>query len=345
MIIRTFWEYSIETETLRILHTAHQIAVGFYRVNNFQVIKPTRNIKPNSQAVLFPDLNYIIIPRFWEKVKRINVKTTPMKVNPKLFENTMQFLSDKSLIEPNFLKAKDLWEKHSAEILNDIFVIIPDKKHVIKSIKIFPTSYGTTSSFSFTPTGKGEMFIYLRQDQGIYAITEAILTCLTKKDVYEELSGEWSESELLVDWLLLKSPISKVLERYEPETNFVSTLRAIRAKQNARLIKESDDFYNKLGLHINKSFFNIKGKSPIINQRAAENLTQAESLILKLLIEKANSVVKTDDIANLMFKAEDDFSLYAISKQIERLRNKLEANGVSGSYIQTLRGQGYLLKN
>ena len=63
------------------------------------------------------------------------------------------------------------------------------------------------------------------------------------------------------------------------------------------------------------------------------------------LIRNSNTVTEIDDIGSVIFKSEDNFSLYAISKTIQRLRDKLEANGISGSYIQTLRGKGYLLKN
>ena len=76
-----------------------------------------------------------------------------------------------------------------------------------------------------------------------------------------------------------------------------------------------------------------------------ENLSPTEKIILRLLIQKAGGVVTFDEFGNELFGDENDFSLYAISKNIERLRNKLEANGISGSYIQTLRSKGYVLKN
>ena len=185
----------------------------------------------------------------------------------------------------------------------------------------------------------------MREDQGIYAITEAILTTLTRRDVYEQLSGNWAESELLVDWLVTKSTIHEVLKKYDPGFNFLPTLKGTREKQSAKLLNISDNFYKKLGLPTSNKVFGIKNSEPTIHKNHANNLTHTEKVILKLLIEKANNVASFDELGNILFKSEDDFSLYAISKQIERLRNKLEANGVSSSYIQTLRGQGYLLKN
>ena len=213
----------------------------------------------------------------------------------------------------------------------------------IKKITIFPTSFGTSSSFNFI-TKKGEIYLYLREDQGIGTITEAIISSLTRADVYKNLNAVWQESELLVDWLVTETALSDVIKKYD-KTPFMPTLRGIRIKELAKLMEESDNFYKKLGLPINQKVFGINGKIPEINKKAVEGLSIRERELLKLLIIKAGSVTSFDEIGDTVFTSEDNFSLYAISKSIERLRNKLEANGISGSYIQTLRGKGYLLKN
>ena len=85
--------------------------------------------------------------------------------------------------------------------------------------------------------------------------------------------------------------------------------------------------------------------NPEIYKKPVVNLNPTEKILLKHFIEKENQVVSFDEIADIIFKSDEEYSLYAIAKKIERLRNKLEENGISGSYIQTLRGQGYLLKN
>lgn len=63
------------------------------------------------------------------------------------------------------------------------------------------------------------------------------------------------------------------------------------------------------------------------------------------LIKNSNNVVSFDQISDIIFVNEEKFSLFALAKFIQRLREKLEMNGISGSFIQTLRGKGYLLKN
>ncbi|EKD62494.1 MAG: hypothetical protein ACD_52C00144G0002 [uncultured bacterium] len=64
------------------------------------------------------------------------------------------------------------------------------------------------------------------------------------------------------------------------------------------------------------------------------------------MINKRNQLITVDEVANILFKDDENaFSLQAIAKAIQRLRDKLEENGVSGSFIQTRRGQGYILVN
>ena len=262
-----------------------------------------------------------------------------------VIEQIKSLLANYNLPKPDFDSVKRNWDKASPKIFSEIEKIMPDKKHVLKKVTIFPTILGTTCSFNWTPNKDRSMFIYICEDQDVYAITEAILTALTRKDVYNNLNGTWAESELLVDWLLTKSSLSQILKKFVPNSNFVPTLKGTLVKQHAKLLKRSEEFYRKLGLPADQTVFEIKGPELTIHDQPIRNLTPTEKIILKFLIEKANNVASFDELGDVLFKTDDNFSLYAISKQIERLRNKLEENGISGSYIQTLRGQGYLLKN
>jgi len=84
----------------------------------------------------------------------------------------------------------------------------------------------------------------------------------------------------------------------------------------------------------------------LIRQKQIENLAPRDKEILRLLVSKSPNIVTVDEIADILFAANQNaFSLFAIAKFIQRLRDKLEENGVSGSFIQTERGKGYLLVN
>mgnify|MGYP001578352634 FL=1 len=75
-----------------------------------------------------------------------------------------------------------------------------------------------------------------------------------------------------------------------------------------------------------------------------DNFTPRERDILSLLLTRSPAPVTMDSLGDILFKDNlDAYSEYAIDKTIQRLRDKLEASGISGSYIQTKRGEGYLL--
>lgn len=149
---------------------------------------------------------------------------------------------------------------------------------------------------------------------------------------------------MLTDWFVTKSSLAQIIAKYD-KTPFLPTIRGVRVKQQAKLLAESDEFYKKLGIPVNRKVFGLNGLTPEVNKKPLENLSPTENVILRLLIQKAGGIVTFDEFGNELFKDDGNFSLYAISKNIERIRSKLEANGISGSYIQTLRGKGYLLKN
>jgi len=341
--MKTVWEYSIKNEAERLVHCAHQIIVGFYRTNNF-IVLPYNPNSNNTQVVSFPFLPYTEIPRFWEQAKKVNVNDLLIADNQKLVESVLTYIQKASLKKPSFEATKKLWAKVESKVLSEIYKVLPSKKDKVKKIIIFPTVFGTSCSFSWVDS-TGTVYIYLRDDQGIYAITEAIITSLTRKDVYDKLEGVWAESEIITDYLVTETSIAKVLQKYENAQNYIPTLKGVRVKQQAKLLSESDDFYVKLGIPSFTKPFSLNGLIPEINKTPIDNLNIKERLILKRLIEKANLIVTFDELADELFNDENDFSLYAIAKTIQRLRDKLETNGISGSYIQTLRGKGYLLKN
>lgn len=339
----TTWEYSEKTEAERLIHCAHQIIVGFYKTNNFIVLPYNPNID-KAHIVTFPDLKYTKIPRFWEQAKKVDVNNKLVVDNQYLVTSISNIIQEAKLEKVDFKKTKELWSKVQNQVLNEIYRVLPSKKDKIKKITIYPTLFGTSCSFNWIDE-KGEIIIYLRENQGIHAITEAIITSLTRDDVYTKLEGLWSESEIIIDFLVTQTSIAKILQKYEPAENYIPTLKGVRIKQHAKLLSESEEFYVKLGIPSFTKPFGYNGLIPELFGKPVENLTITEKKVLLNLIRKSNTVIEIDEIGDVMFKSEDNFSLYAISKTIQRLREKLEANGISGSYIQTFRGKGYLLKN
>ena len=72
--MKTVWKYSEKTEAERLVLTAHQISVGFYKNNNFIVLPYNPSID-KAHIVTFPDLKYTNITRFWEQSKKVEFIT------------------------------------------------------------------------------------------------------------------------------------------------------------------------------------------------------------------------------------------------------------------------------
>lgn len=342
--MQTIWDYSLESEAKRLIHCAHQMAVGFYRVNNFLVL-PYPKTKNNLFTVSFPDLTYTTIKRFWDKAKKTDVHRFPIKVHKKYLQEVTKLLEDShSFTEPSYFHIKVAWAKAEKEVLCEIVNLLPNTKGKIKDIIIHPTKFGTTVSFNRSKDNLTTVEMYIREDANIYEITEALLTHLTRPTVYDKYDGLWAESEIIVDFLIGETNLAKVLKKYS-KALYLPTSKIIRAQQNAKLLAQSDMFYKKLGLPIHEKAFDIKNNKLFVTGHLAENLTERELTILKLLVTNSNKVTTFDEIYDALYKEDKEFSLWAIAKLMQRVRNKLEENGVSGSYIQTLRGQGYLLKN
>jgi hypothetical protein len=333
--MQTKWEYSLETESRRVIHCATQIATGFYSVNHFYAL-PTVTLPADPNVVLFPNLHYLSIPRFWNRVSKLSVQNLPMDIPQDLLDQTSCLVKEAHLPTPSFQQTQASWNKYQDKIISAIYQQIPKKTDCITNIEIWPTTTGTGVSFNQLIKTPGPITIWLRQDYGLLAIVEAILTSITRPEVYSKLDGVWQESEIIVDWIIAYSPLSALLKKIAPNEIFSPTIVQTRNQQKATLATASNKYLISLGA----PQLNIDS----IKNTSLQNLAPTEKQLFKLLVDKAPQIVTFDEIGELIFKGNSDrFSLYAITKSIQRLRDKLEQNGISGSFIQTKRGEGYLL--
>lgn len=322
--METVWEYSPKLEAKRLLHHAHQIATGFYKLNGFLPL-PFGACPNLDNCVSLPKLPYLTIPRFWNQASRIDTSTLPIEVPAALLKSIVKLLESAHLPQPNFTATQILWAAHQDEIIAAIYQLIPSRANSISKIIIWPTAFGTGCSFSQSKRPPEPIYIWLRQDHGITSIVEAILTSITRPDVYEHLGGLWQESEIIVDWLLTYSPLAKLLP------SSPKTIKSTRTKQNAALVQKSEGFLRQIG-------------APTVSPTQIDPsiLTPSEKAVFNLLLSRSPDIVTFDELSDA---DPENFSLYAISKSIQRLRDKLEKHGISGSFIQTKRGEGYLLVN
>lgn len=326
---KTVWEYSLELEAKRVLQACRQTALGFYKVNGFYPV-PYGTSPLKDTNVIIPDLPYLSIPRFWEKAAKVWTLDIEKIEEPELIPAIEKMLEQVQI--PNLLmtNVKSEWEKIADEFLAEIGKLLPKQKNKITKIVIWPTNFGTSASFSIEKNGTGH--VWIRSDQGVEAIGWCLITALTRDDILDKYGGLWQESQMISDWLMGETTLSKYF------SHPYNSMRALRSKQNASILEVSNKFLEKIG-------------APVISTEKVKNLdttgfSDREKKLWSALSGKSPNILSVDEVSNILFaNNEDDFSLYAISKAIQRLRDRLEKSGISGSFIQTKRGEGYLLVN
>lgn len=107
--------------------------------------------------------------------------------------------------------------------------------------------------------------------------------------------------------------------------NILKRNQSIEANKN--ICKFGDYIFDMSNLKLNKS-------SEFIY------LTQTESKILHILCKNKGKVVSREELS----KSFDEIDDRTIDVQINRLRKKLESNPKKPQFLETIRGQGYIIK-
>lgn len=334
------WDWSLQSEARRISEMSRKVSNGFYHLHHFLPLPfdPKNTLPPCSHQVYLPDIPYVQIPRYWESVQKMET-SYPLKelknITDKLIDNLTSLKlapltphpleGDTKIFFPKVL----LW-------LHTTFPNLP----LPDSIIIHPSYFGTGGSFFFNQQLK-TVFLYLRSDQNLYCLIEILLTAILRPHAGNTLYADWEKTEYLVDYLLLESSLRQLLP---PPESWMPTTTPPHHSQ--KLIDQSNKFLQKIGLSVNSAHqFNLQGNTILFNHAPISGFTAKEHAILTALISRSPAPLTIDEIGDLIFTKEEKFSLAAINKMIERLRNKLSDLGISSSYLATASGVGYYLKN
>jgi hypothetical protein len=333
----TTWHWSKESEANRLIQTAVNIGNGFFHLHNFLPMSDEYAKAQMPNEVYLPRIAYSTIPNFWKKVAQLNHSVLPI-IDRNDFTDKLLSLMPSNLSEPDDNEIKSQWSKYGRKIIGEIYKLIPERIYSIITITVYLTRYGTTCSFNVPNTWPSEIVVFLRHDQGIFALTEAIISSLIKNQALVDDKATWDEIEAVVDWLLLHSPLSKTLKPFLAE----GTLTTVR-RHNKTREKMSEDFLKTIGAPNFYQTFSIKNNQVIFDRHRLVGLTAREDNILKALINKSPNILTFDQMAMIVGMNEENFSLTTLAKMIERLRRKVEKNGLTSSYIATASGQGYYL--
>ena len=346
MKVNTTWIYSLETETDRLIQVTANTYNRFYLKNNFLILPCL--IEGSASTVYLPNLNFHKYTSFVRKLSRINPTEIPVTDDQNLYRVAKNFLSESitKFDEERISNTKKSWLKKEKTFWKFLEQTFPQLANQTISLDIRPTNFGTVTSFSLPKTiGRNtKIVLYLRTDQSVAQIAEAVLSSLfsgwLKKDKLG-WSENWLENEAVIDFLMTKTRLKDIFPEYQP------TLKNLRQKQLGKLVLESQKYLKKLGIAVG-DIFSLKDDCIFLDQKyTLTGLTEKEYKLLKYLIENKNQICSIDAIGDILWQNENenDFSPWAIAKQIERLRQKFQTHGISPALIQAQRGKGYLLKD
>ena len=116
-------------------------------------------------------------------------------------------------------------------------------------------------------------------------------------------------------------------------------LNVLAAKITAMLRRTYDFVGNKNILEHKGVRFNLEDNTVSFLSNRIE-LTKNEAKILRLLMEKKDTIVSRDTLMEYLWKTDFYVDENALSVNVNRLRKKLESIGIVG-FIQTKKGLGY----
>jgi hypothetical protein len=158
------WDWSIDSETHRIVDSARQIHNGFYHLQHFLPLPWISSVKYLHSGVYLPLLNYHAIPGLWPKSSRLSTGHYPLNIPSALKEKVKFELVKLNLVSPDVTNLKEIAKSSLPQVIQFIHDLSPNSS-LPTQITIHPTHFGTGGSFAWTKSHE-EIIIFIRADRG-----------------------------------------------------------------------------------------------------------------------------------------------------------------------------------
>lgn len=335
MVIPTSFIHTKETELERIVQASVNTANGFYSFYRFVVLP--RLIQGNASCVYLPQLEYKRIEYYWDRVQVMADELPVPWDNELRLEFTAAFEEEITLLDEKIADtARREWQNVEQEFWGRVADLFPSVFPSISEVEVRVTQFGTSTTFSVpleTKTKKQKLICYVRYDMPVTVIAEGIISALVRA-IAPRLDLVWEGTEAVSDFLIDNLMLHKVL----PQT--ATTLSALKSV-NENLIEESREYLRALGVPKLAKLSQKEGHLFLDEVMIDAKIPQNQKLLLELLLRKGHEVVTFDEVAETLESKE--FSLWAVHKHVQRLRDRLTELGFAGYRIQSVRGVGYSL--
>lgn len=312
-------------EYQKLLYALYNTENGFFSRSGMH-LRYGENESVNT--VLLPNYPELKTAKFWKKFSKYR-KTIPK--NYVSFDGTEfsevygEILKESTIEISEISRAWSRKEKAFLFVIDSLF----ESDNIF--IEIFVTKYGAISSYNFL---SGTLKIYLRKDADISQIAFCTLSYFIHK-----YKGKmtWEEQQRIADFLFLNTKLKDIFP------NYVSLIDESQdPEKNIKLIQQSEKIYRDFGVSL-KGQVKIEADKIFVHNKSLTSLSFQEKTLLKLLLNNKGKITSMDEISNALWGDDySQFSLQAISKTVERLRQKLYDAGIHKQTIFTKRKQGYV---
>jgi hypothetical protein len=214
---------------------------------------------------------------------------------------------------------KSEWQKVETLVMERLEKLFPQIGEV--ELVIEPQMVGSMGS---TDIEGNKLIVHPRFERKIGGLVMLIINGLTR---YFGRDLVWSDKQEMAFENYQKVNIDNIFSKNK------SLLTTLDRNVSGKLAQESETYLLELG---------VKKQTKVNFSKLL--LTKKEKLILDLLVENKNKLVGTEKIAETIWgeQVEEKYSLYAISKLVDRLRQKIR-DETGQNLIHNQRGSGYIL--
>lgn len=340
------WHYDIQNEIGAFLFAAGYIEKGYFGNKAYYVL-PELPEESNLSVVYFPELSRKLSQEEWDYCDKTSFDIPVRDTGFPGLAWLETELKHKGLLADSEMNAiKQSWDSAWPRIQLVLQNIFTPEQLDIENMYIFPTKYGATAGY-YHNAQKSEGYIYIRADLPYPIILRMLLMIIIRRsylqiekhlgDKAAMLSGKQAKVDVILAYLVRATAL---VEFFPAEKNHYAY------EENIQFAKASQNYMKSLGFQ--REFYlerRDKGIYDISASRYLQDLTELETNVLALMLENVNELCTYEQLAALIWGEAyaEKFSLYAISKLIQRLRLKIRTNGISDYKIKTVRNKGYLL--
>ncbi|NCT55333.1 winged helix-turn-helix transcriptional regulator [bacterium] len=343
-------EYSLQTEAKSLVHAIFGVSNGFYIKNGWYVLPTKTAYLKDRSTVYLPKMDYTILLGSYVKISetdKIN-NNSDVAQNNKAWVNALedQLKNNKLYINISTTKKQKLLTEYQQLLfpaIKKLKLAIPLYKNKEFNIIVNPTNFGVGLSFTVLRNKSLQqknidINIKIRNDVPLAYLIEGLASSVSR-GLYEKDVNNigWRETESISDFL------TKYV--FEQE-DCVPTLSVV-SKRKIKLLEQSLNYLISLNAPTGVPFKYVESTNTVMlfEDNITSDFTPYEFKALRALLKNRNKTITFDQISEQLYGEETDikFTIWGITKTIQRIRDKLQNYGLPRDIILNVKGQGFKL--